>query len=68
MLLNMPLAIWFGLFTIISLFTTFSFGIALHFFKKRVFKYHMTFAFITVSLAVIHAILVVYWMYFGIVL
>lgn len=56
MILNLPLAIWFGILTIISLFVTASLGIAVHMFKKNVFKIHMFFAFLTLTLAIIHLI------------
>ena len=57
MILNIPLAIWFGILTFISLITTGSLVIAMHRFHKPVFKYHRFFAFLTIILAVIHVIL-----------
>ena len=57
MILNIPLAIWFGILTFISLITTGSLGIAMYRFHKPVFKYHRFFAFLTIILAVIHVIL-----------
>jgi len=57
MILFLPLAIIFGILTIISLFITASLGIALHKFNKNVFKIHMFFAFLTLTLAIIHLIL-----------
>lgn len=56
MIANIPLAIWFGILTIISLFTTASLGIAVHKFNKNVFRLHMFFAFLTLTLAIIHLI------------
>jgi len=57
MILGIPLAIWLGILTIILLFTTVSLGIAVHFFRKNVFKYHMYMAFTTATVAAIHAIM-----------
>jgi len=68
MLLYLPLAIWFGILTIISVFITFSLGIAMHVFKKNVFKFHKLFAFLTVSLALVHAILALLLWFYGIVI
>ena len=63
----MLLAVWFGILTFASLFATASLGIATHVFRKKVFKFHMFFAFTTVTLAVIHLTLDILWLYFGIV-
>ena len=58
MILGLPLAIWFGFLTFISLFTTASLGIAVFKFNKsHLFKYHKTFAFITITLAICHLVL-----------
>jgi hypothetical protein len=57
MILGIPLAIWFGLLTITSVFTTASLGVAVQVFKKPVFKYHKFFAALTVTLAITHLIL-----------
>jgi hypothetical protein len=54
MILGIPLTIWLGILTALSLFTTFSLGIALHVFRKNVFKYHRFFAILTVFLVLIH--------------
>jgi hypothetical protein len=55
MIFGIPLAIWLGFVTFASLITTASFGIAVFkFHKTNLFKYHKLFAFITVSIAVIH--------------
>jgi hypothetical protein len=67
MLFNIPIAIWLGIITFISLFITFSFGIAMHHFKKNVFRYHKFFAFFTVSVAVAHVIFAILLWFFGIV-
>jgi hypothetical protein len=56
MILGIPLAVWLGILTIISLFTTLSLGIAMHVYKKNVFKYHRFFAFTTGTLALIHLV------------
>lgn len=68
MVLLFPLAVWFGIFTLISLLITFSLGIAMGFFKKDVFKYHVTFAFVTIALGLIHAALVYFWIFRGVVI
>jgi len=57
MILSLPLAIWFGILTIASLFITAGLGIAVHKFHKNVFNFHMFFAFLTLTLAIIHLIL-----------
>ena len=56
MILGIPLAIWLGILTITSLFTTLLLGIAMHVFHKPVFKYHKFFAYLTGILAIIHLI------------
>ncbi len=66
MLFNIPTAIWLGIITFISLSITLSFGIAMHHFKKNVFKYHRFFAFFTLSIAIVHAIFAVLLWFFGI--
>jgi hypothetical protein len=44
MLLGIPLAVWFGAITLTLLFITLSLGVAVHKFRKNVFRYHMIFA------------------------
>ncbi|MBS3163531.1 hypothetical protein J4427_02470 [Candidatus Woesearchaeota archaeon] len=66
MLLNIPTAIWFGFLTITSLFTTLSLGVAMHYFRKPVFKYHRFFAFLTGTLALIHLIFAFLLWFFGV--
>lgn len=68
MILNIPLAVWLGMLTIIFVFTTASFGIAVHVFHKNVFRYHRFFAFTTLILALIHATLALMLWFWGIVL
>ena len=68
MILGLPLAVWFGILTITSLFTTLSLGIAMHVFKKPVFKYHRFFAFLTGTLAVIHLIFAFMLWFLGIII
>jgi hypothetical protein len=68
MILGIPLAIWFGILTIISLVITGILGLAVYKFKKNVFKYHMFFAFLTISLAIVHLIFGVMLWFFGIVI
>lgn len=57
MLFNIPLAVWLGFATYLSLIATLSFGIAMHVYKKPVFKIHKFFAFLTFILATIHLVL-----------
>lgn len=66
MILNIPLAIWFGLLTIASLFTTAGLGIAAFKFRKNVFRFHKAFAFLTLTLASIHFVLAVLLWFFGV--
>ncbi|OGJ13186.1 hypothetical protein A3K82_01235 [Candidatus Pacearchaeota archaeon RBG_19FT_COMBO_34_9] len=68
MIFNIPLAVWLGGLTFISLVTTVSLGIAMFYFQKPVFKYHRIFAFLTISLAVIHGIIAFLLWFFGITL
>jgi hypothetical protein len=68
MIFGVPLAIWFWILTISSVFTTASLGIAMHMFRKNVFKYHRFFAFLSLSLAVIHATLAILLWSFGIII
>ena len=65
MIMNIPLAIWFGGLTIISLFITAGFGVAFFKYHKNVFKYHKMFAFITITFAIIHLVLAVLLWFFG---
>ncbi|MEK6859746.1 MAG: hypothetical protein AABX54_02925 [Nanoarchaeota archaeon] len=65
MIFPIPLAIIFGILTIISVFTTASFGIAVHKFNKKVFGFHMFFAFLTLTLAVIHLIFAFLLFFYG---
>ena len=66
MLLNIPTAIWFGFLTFASLIITASLGIAMHVFKKNVFKFHKFFAITTVILAIIHFTLAILLWFYGI--
>jgi len=68
MILNTPLAIWFGALTFIFLILTFSFGIAFHVFRKNVFNLHKIFAFVTLILAIIHVIFALMLWFSGIVI
>jgi len=68
MLLNIPLAVWLGGFTIGFLFITLFFGIAAVYLKKNVFRYHKFFAILTAILAVIHAIFAALLWFFGMVI
>lgn len=68
MLFNIPAAIWLGAVTIIFLFTTVSLGVSVHIFKKPVFKYHKAFAFLTATVAVVHAILAMLLWFFGVMI
>ncbi len=66
MSLNIPLAIWLGILAFISLFVTLSLGIAMSHFKKKVFKYHRIFSYLTAILVVIHLIFAILLWFFGI--
>ena len=68
MILGIPLAVWFGGLTALSLFTTVFLGISFHVYKKSVFKYHKLFAFVTVFLALIHITFAVLLWFFGIII
>jgi len=50
MILEIPLAVWFGILTIIGLFITLCLGIT------KQMKYHKFFAFLTGVLALIHLV------------
>ncbi|MFA4952755.1 MAG: hypothetical protein WC584_00880 [Candidatus Pacearchaeota archaeon] len=52
MIFEIPLVIILGIATIVSVFITASFGMAMHIFKKDVFKYHKLFASLTITLAI----------------
>jgi len=65
MILGIPLAIWFGGLTIISMFITAGFGVAVFKYHKNVFKYHKMFAFTTITLGVLHLIFAVLLWFFG---
>jgi len=56
MIFGIPTAVWFGILTIISLFITLAFGIAVFKFQKNVFKHHIFFAYLTIIFAIIHLI------------
>ena len=56
--MTLPLTVWLGIFTFISLFTTATFG-RLTRMGKPVFKYHRFFAYLTLILAVIHVVSVI---------
>jgi len=66
MIFNIPLAIWLGGLTFASLVTTVSLGIAMFYFQKPVFKFHRIFAFLTITLAVAHAIIAFLLWFLGI--
>ena len=68
MLLNIPLAIWFGIFTFVSLLVTLSLGIAMVQFHRNVLRYHKASALITGTLASIHFTLAVMLWFFQIVI
>jgi hypothetical protein len=65
MILKIPLAIWFGGLTVISLFITAGLGVAVFKYHKNVFKYHKMFAITTITLAIIHVVFVVLLFFFG---
>jgi len=68
MLLNTPLAIWLGFLAFVSFFVTLCLGVAMTRFKKKVFKYHKIFSFLTAILVVIHLIFAILLWFFGIVI
>jgi len=68
MVSGISLAAWLGVLTFLSLFTTVSLGIAYHRFHKPVFRFHRFFAFLTITLAIIHAVLVFLMLVYGIAL
>ncbi len=68
MLFGIPIAVLLGFLTIILLFTTATFGILVHVYKKPVFKYHKLFAFLTLISAVAHLILAFLLWFYGITL
>lgn len=57
MIFGIPLAVYLGIATYLSLVTTASLGIAMHKFHKQVFAYHRFFAILTLTLATIHFVL-----------
>ena len=66
MVFGFPIAIWFGIFTFLSLVTTVILGIVFHWYHKPVFRYHKFFAFLTLLLALIHITYVILNIYFRI--
>ena len=68
MILGIPLAVWLGALTFTSLIITASLGVAFHVFHKNVFKYHRLFAFITIGIATVHAIIAFLLWFAGITL
>lgn len=64
MILGLPLAMWFGILTIISLFVTLGLGLAVHKFQKPLLPQHKAFAMATVSLAIVHLVLVILLFFF----
>jgi len=68
MILGIPLAIWFGILTIICLFVTAIFGAVMFYLKKPVFKYHKAFAGLTCLFAIIHLVLGVLLWFYGVVI
>jgi hypothetical protein len=68
MLFNIPFAIWLGILALISFFITLSLGIAMTRFKKKVFKYHRIFSYLTVAIVTIHVIFSILLWFFGIVI
>ncbi len=55
--MTISLPVLFGALTFLSLVITISLGII----KKKVFKYHKIFAFITIILAAIHVIILIFF-------
>jgi hypothetical protein len=68
MILKIPLAIWFGILTAISLVITLSLGIATLHSRKPLLKYHKFSAFITIIIGTVHIILAILLWFYGIVI
>jgi hypothetical protein len=68
MIFKIPLAVIFGILTILSVFTTASLGVAVYKFRKPVFKFHKFFAFLTITLAIIHLVLAYLLWFKGIII
>ncbi len=65
-ILGLPLMAWLGILTFCSLVTTVSLGVAMHVYKKNVFKYHRFFAITTITIAMAHVTLTTLFVFFGI--
>jgi len=68
MLFNVPFAIWLGIAALLSLTATISFGVAMFYFKKKVFKLHRIFAYVTIILVIIHVIFAILLWFYGMVI
>jgi hypothetical protein len=68
MLFNVPLAIWLGFAAFISFVATMSFGVAMFYFKKKVFKLHRIFAYLTIIIVIIHVIFAILLWFYGMVI
>jgi len=68
MILGIPFAIWLGFITLICLITTLVLGVAVFYFNKPVFKYHRLFAFLTILVALVHAVIALLLWFFGILI
>jgi hypothetical protein len=68
MLFNVPFAIWLGIAALISLVATMSFGVAMFYFKKKVFKVHRIFAYLTIIIVIIHVIFAILLWFYGLVI
>lgn len=61
--MTLPLTVWLGIFTLVSLVLTIIFGFLITL-GKRTMSYHKIFSILTLILAFIHAGLVIYRYYF----
>ena len=68
MLFDVPFAIWLGIAALISFLATMSFGIAMFYFKKKVFKLHRIFAYLTIIIVIIHVIFAILLWFYGFVI
>ena len=57
---------WLGMLTFACLVITLNLGLAMHVYKKNVFKYHKFFAFTTITIATVHLVLTTLYIFFGI--
>ena len=59
LILGLRDTIFLGILTITSLIITIIMGVMFHYFHRPVFKFHRFFGFLTLAIALIHALLVI---------